>query len=376
MDCSGLETHFVKAPADALARNAKATTKLIEAQLKKIGSALDKLKDNPSERAAVVTKLKKQLATLKKKAKSQLELEHRLAKQTLACAQHLQHGLRATSPAEQAAWREVRLQRFLIDHFVRCGHYATASALAAQPALEHCYDLSIFEELTVVEDALRQQDLGPALAWCETHQARLSKKKSTMAVTLRCQQMIELVRQGKHLDAIALARANSDVFEEHPQELQLALGTLVMDEPETHPRYQHFFHPSRWLSLMDQLRRNALSLHGWTGAAPLELALTVGLAALKCEACGNEINPNCPACQTRLRHVAAQLPVGNRAQSVLVCRLTGRVMDDSNPPMMLPNGNVYSAEGLKAMDREQGRIVCPRSQKVYHMVEAKRLYIL
>jgi hypothetical protein len=66
---------------------------------------------------------------------------------------------------------------------------------------------------------------------------------------------------------------------------------------------QHFFQPNRWLDLIDQLRRNSLSLHGWTGPAPLELALAVGLAALKCENCGTEVNPGCPVRRLRRLHI-------------------------------------------------------------------------
>ena len=67
---------------------------------------------------------------------------------------------------------------------------------------------------------------------------------------------MQLVREGRPLEAIALARADPAAFEavraclraccsdshavaaQHPHELELALGTLIIDQPETHPRYQ------------------------------------------------------------------------------------------------------------------------------------------
>eukprot|EP00730_Choanoeca_flexa_P019943 TRINITY_DN9753_c0_g1_i3.p1 TRINITY_DN9753_c0_g1~~TRINITY_DN9753_c0_g1_i3.p1 ORF type:complete len:405 (+),score=64.42 TRINITY_DN9753_c0_g1_i3:85-1215(+) len=376
MDCSGLETYFVKAPADALARSAKTTAKSIETQLKKISTALDRLKEHPEERTTVVAKLKKQLISLKKKAKSQLDAEDKLAKQTSACLNHLRNGLLANSAAERAAWQEHRLHRFIIDHLLRCGHYGTAAALSTQPQIAGCYNLDLFQELADVEAALRHRDLNPALAWCKTHETRLKKKKSTLAVTLICQQMIELVRTDQSEAAIALATQHTDLFMEHPEDLQLVMGSMVMADAHLHPRYGHFFASERWDHLIDQLRRNALSLHGLVGAAPLELALAVGLAALKCDACGRDVNPQCPTCQSRLSRVAEHLPVGNRAQSVLVCRLTGQVMSDTNYPMMLPNGNVYSYEGLAEQQRRNDCITCPRTQSVYKLSQCKRLYIM
>ncbi len=35
---------------------------------------------------------------------------------------------------------------------------------------------------------------------------------------------------------------------------------------------------------------------------------------------------------------------GGWTDSSLVCRVTGRIMDADNPPLMLPNGYVYSTE--------------------------------
>ena len=48
---------------------------------------------------------------------------------------------------------------------------------------------------------------GPALAWCVTNKARLSKLKSTLEFKLRLQQYVELVRIGARVEAIAHANA-------------------------------------------------------------------------------------------------------------------------------------------------------------------------
>ena len=41
-------------------------------------------------------------------------------------------------------------------------------------------------------------------------------------------------------------------------------------------------------------------------------------------------------------------------------------MDDSNPPMVLPNGYVYGLRSLEeAAFRNSGMVQCPRSKQVY-----------
>lgn len=53
---------------------------------------------------------------------------------------------------------------------------------------------------------------------------------------------------------------------------------------------------------------------------------------------------NCPVCQPPFSNLAKELPFSRRNNSTLICRITGKPMDDNNPPMALPNGYVYSTE--------------------------------
>eukprot|EP01041_Mallomonas_annulata_P000440 gene440-788_t len=50
---------------------------------------------------------------------------------------------------------------------------------------------------------------------------------------------------------------------------------------------------------------------------------------------------NCPVCSMAGGGVAAALPVPSRGSSILICRGSGLVMGQDNPPMALPNGQVY-----------------------------------
>lgn len=59
---------------------------------------------------------------------------------------------------------------------------------------------------------------------------------------------------------------------------------------------------------------------------------------------GEHHNPNCPVCCGSLAVLATKLPVMQRELSCLVCRLSGKIMDEHNPPAVLPNGFVYSAK--------------------------------
>ena len=54
-------------------------------------------------------------------------------------------------------------------------------------------------------------------------------------------------------------------------------------------------------------------------------------------------NENCPVCDSDgLGVLAKEVPWSHHANSTLVCYITGKIMDENNPPMALPNGCVYS----------------------------------
>lgn len=75
------------------------------------------------------------------------------------------------------------------------------------------------------------------------------------------------------------------------------------------------------------------------------MALYAGLAALKLPACHDPNgNTDCPTCDPNIKELAKEVPYSHHANSTIVCRLSGKIMDEDNMPMVFPNGYVYSRE--------------------------------
>jgi hypothetical protein len=55
-------------------------------------------------------------------------------------------------------------------------------------------------------------------------------------------------------------------------------------------------------------------------------------------------NRDCPVCDPWLRKLAEEVPFSHHVNSTIVCRLSGKIMDEDNAPMAFPNGYVYSRE--------------------------------
>jgi hypothetical protein len=63
--------------------------------------------------------------------------------------------------------------------------------------------------------------------------------------------------------------------------------------------------------------------------------------------------------------------------SKLLCSVTREIMNDANPPMVLPNGYVYSSRAVERMLEEgHGRLVCPCTGSVHSADELRRAFVV
>jgi len=87
----------------------------------------------------------------------------------------------------------------------------------------------------------------------------------------------------------------------------------------------------------------------------LEVLFQCGLMSLKTPFCKTEKNKNmvCPTCNIEIQKLATSLPSSHHPVTALICRVTGERMDETNPPMALSNGQVYSEKVFFYKDNHQ-----------------------
>lgn len=88
--------------------------------------------------------------------------------------------------------------------------------------------------------------------------------------------------------------------------------------------------------------------------------------------------PICPACSEVGSQLCTGLPFAYHPHSRLVCRVTQSVMDEHNPPLVLPNGRVYSKRGIELLTQRSsdGMIKCVDTHDVFSPSDVKPVYIL
>ncbi|KAJ3079287.1 GID complex subunit containing RING finger motif [Quaeritorhiza haematococci] len=423
-----LEQPLMQVSLEQFKKAVRTSQKVIDKEMASINNYLNDLSgpkqqliyQDPGTAQKSLDTILTRLSNLKRKLEDSKTEESLYSQRTRQRLDHLATLTTITSPAEAsetfARWNKTRLDRILVDYMLRNGFTETATKVAKDESIEALVDIELFTQARRVEQALLSRSCTECLQWCNENKAPLKKMKSTLEFQLRLQEYIELVRARKTAEAITHARKWLTQWSDtHMKEIQQAMAMLAFG-PSTHcVAYRVLFDESRWSYLVSQFRSDLYSLSSLTARPPLTTTLQAGLSSLKTHMCFEQPisnrNVNCPVCvwddddkkdtkgkdssnmdtsdtngggsggafgvgRMGLGRLAEKLPCAHHVNSCIVCRISGVIMNEDNPPMVLPNGYVYSLNALQEMAaKNNGTIICPRTKAVYHITQLRKAYI-
>nr|XP_061793377.1 E3 ubiquitin-protein transferase MAEA-like isoform X1 [Nerophis lumbriciformis] len=334
----------LKVPYETLNKRFRAAQKNIDRETSHVTMVVAELEKTLSSLpvahsvASLLDGVVEKLNALKRKAAESIQAEDESAK---LCKRRIEHLKEHSSdqPASVNLWKKKRMDRMMVEHLLRCGYYNTAVKLARQSGIESCLEFS-----------------------------------------LRIQEFIELIRQNKRMDAVRHARKHFSQAEGGQlDEVRQVMGMLAFPSDTHISPYKDLLDPARWKMLIQQFRYDNYRLHQLGNNSVFTITLQAGLSAIKTPQCykedGTSKNPDCPVCSKSLNKLAQPLPMAHCANSRLVCKISGEVMNENNPPMMLPNGYVYGYNSLLSI-RQDDKVVCPRTKEVFSFSQAEKVYIM
>ncbi|EEY57281.1 uncharacterized protein PITG_11118 [Phytophthora infestans T30-4] len=314
--------------------------------------------------------------------------------------------------------------RLIADFLLGQGYLESAKIIEDTKDVGHLVDHELHGECQAVLKDLQAHHTDKALTWCSQNGSRLRRLQSPLEFHLRLQDFIEFVRAHKPLEAVQHARTFLTPLAMQPDkqslrdaaigEVQIAMATLAFKSPEECgiETYEKIFAVDRWLTLEKMFRKAFNDVYGMHDPPSLCIALHAGLSTLNTRAChltrdanlkarlahseaqgkrqrreGDDKRkytraevavPICPACSEAGSQLCAGLPFAYHPHSRLVCRVTQSVMDEHNPPLVLPNGRVYSKQGIELLTQRSsdGTIKCVDTQDVFSSTDVKPVYIL
>ena len=308
-----------------------------------------------------------------------------------------------------------RLLRYMIDHLLREGYVDIAQRIADGSGLHIFCDGDLHRMLSSVCTALQQHNCTEALLFCAENRASLAKISSSLEVQLRIQQLVLLIRDNKLQAAVQFARAKLAPFmSSFPHLVQQAMMLIALRSDTCIHPYRQFFSEERWSFIAETFVNDAYQVFKLSAISALQSSAVLGLTAAKTCVCGLEgyAVRDCPACAPLFSSIVPLLPQGPRQHTALLCPLQHCIMDDVNPPLVLPSGwcaapcrplcaecrisplafhvqlpmiamhtysrfahSVISTSAAQQMIHTLGHIECPASGQLHSMSDLKRCYI-
>ncbi|XP_023217599.1 macrophage erythroblast attacher-like [Centruroides sculpturatus] len=207
-DIKALEHPTLKVPYEVLNKKFRAAQKNIDREASHVQSAVSEIEKGVAKRSPTVGELNEilggvveKLNILKRKAEESINEELQAAH---VCKRRLDHLKEHSTTNDNAIaqWKKKRLDRMLVEHFLRSGYYNTALKLAKHSNIEDLTNIELFLVSKEVEESLADKDTSKCLNWCYDNKSKLRKLKSSLEFNLRQQEFIELVRKDHRIDAV------------------------------------------------------------------------------------------------------------------------------------------------------------------------------
>jgi len=377
-----VENALIKNALENMNRVAKNQQKLVTKELEMIASVLADLKKGKPSKDVAGTELSRlvgRIQVLKRKLEDvdkeeDTKLEHMEARLHL-----LRENQEHVDDTRCAIKENKRLDRFLADHLARFGMLETASMIIKEENLERFVDLDMYKEAAPILAALLEGDCSPAIKWCQANKTKLKKSKSNLEFQLRLQAFVELVRKEAVQEAVQYARKHlGPSCKENFVTIKKYMAILAFQRDTDVQPYKGLFENERRIELAKQFKKELCLLNAISSQSLLMITLQAGLTCLKTTRCVEDPEPNsgCPVCHPVLAQIAQDLPIAHHMHSTLVCSISGAIMNEHNPPMALPNGNVYSTQALMDMAASNmGQVTCPKSGDTYDFSDLRKVYI-
>ncbi|KAK9890601.1 hypothetical protein WA026_011966 [Henosepilachna vigintioctopunctata] len=293
-DIKSLEHPTLKVPYEILNKKFRITQKNIDREISHIQAASSEIENSLSQQnvkardiSSLLGGMAEKLQVLKRKAEEGISEELSSSNVCKKRLDHLkEHAEAVTNPDVSLGvlnqWKRKRLDRMVVEYFLRNGYYNAAITLAERSGIKDLTNIDIFMTSRDVEKSLANHETLKCLAWCHDNKSKLRKLKSNMEFNIRLQEFIELVRVDKRMDAIKHARKYFGNFEdEHLPQIQRVMALLAFPVDTQLSPYKSLFNESRWDTLIEEFRQENYRLFQLASQSVFAVALQAGLSALK-----------------------------------------------------------------------------------------------
>jgi macrophage erythroblast attacher len=387
------ESSFIRVPFEQFRRSFRMEMKVAEKDLPSLEGLIKKHLNGSGEVGENVMKaLKERVKGLEDKLKEYRGESIKFRERFLKRMKWVEE---MASSGNYRTWSRGRLIRLIGDFLIRTGDLEIVKEIGKRkPELIEEFDLELEEMREGIIKSLERKELTLALQWCADHRSNLKRITSDLEFKLRRQEFIELLKGGDVLGGIKLSQKYFPMWlEGNYREIREALALIcwlpflkkgIEWNNGLVKKYEQLLGDEEWEMIKEQFKREFMTIYQVDQSSQLMKTVRTGLAVLKTRQCTGKddgIGSECPACTGPLKELSTQLPHGHFETTKIRCRITGKLVSEDDPPMALPNGQVYSESGLKLLcdgsgGSSMGVLKCPVTGGSFMISEARKCYFL
>lgn len=353
----------------------------IEEALQKLQSANDH--DSQLDYRSVLAELKTKLKDLA--PVSQLESTQREV--NLAASKYPKLLEKSFNPDISKAYRNIEfdtqtVNEIIESHFYRQGLFEIGDYFmkeTQEPEPESaCAMKSLFEEMFQILEAMRSQNLQPALNWATANSDKLKQNGSDLLLKLHSLQFVEILQKQSREEALKYARTYLSKFaSEHMSEIQKLVICILWAGRLDRSPYARLLSPTNWDKVADELTKQFCNIQGHSYESPLSVTIAAGAQGLP---------PllkfmNVMAGKKQEWQSMKQLPVPVELDkefqfhSIFVCPVSKEQSTEENPPMLMSCGHVLCKQSIMKMSKNSTRsFKCPYCPSDIDATSCSQLY--
>lgn len=370
-----MELNTIKDAFDRVTKKQKLSSSKIQEVIDQISQeiekALDKIQsDNNTDSVLDHKSVLSELQTSLRNIAPLTQLEGPQKELNIALTKYVKILERSFNPDISKAYRNVdfdihTLNQIIASHFYHQGLFDIGDYFindAKEPEAAAIIKTSFLEMYQILE-AMKNQDLGPALSWAATVSDKLTQNGSDLLLKLHSMQFLQKLQNGDRNEALQYARSHLAPFaSSHMDYIQkLMVCILWVGKLDQSPHHE-LLSPSNWNRLAEELKREFCNLLGQSYNSPLSVTVAAGIQGLPpLLKLMNVLAGKKQEWQT-MTHLPLPVELDREFQfhSIFVCPVSKEQATDDNPAMLMSCGHVLCKQSIAKMSKNSTKMFkCP-----------------